>query len=141
MADFELKMKHFACLLLAVMLAGCATTPRAPLRYAWVTGLKPEKAEYYRQLHAQPWPGVMQQLKACHIQNYSIFEREIDGKLYLFSYLEYTGNDFDADMKKMAADPETQRWWKETDPCQQPLPEAAARGKIWSDAKAVFYLK
>ena len=139
--DFELKMKHFACLLLAVMLAGCARTPRAPLRYAWVTGLKPEKAEYYRQLHAQPWPGVMQQLKACHIQNYSIFEREIDGNRYLFSYLEYTGNDFDADMKKMAADPETQRWWKETDPCQQPLPEAAARGKIWSDAKAVFYLK
>ena len=44
-------------------------------------------------------------------------------------------------MKKMAADPETQRWWKETDPCQQPLPDAAARGKIWSDAKEVFYLK
>ena len=83
----------------------------------------------------------MKQLKACHIQNYSIFEKEIDGKLYLFSYLEYTGNDFDADMKKMAADPETQRWWKETDPCQRPLPDAAARGKIWSDTQEVFYLK
>jgi len=84
---------------------------------------------------------VMKQLRDCHVQNYSIFEREIDGKLYLFSYLEYTGKDFDADMKKMAADPETVRWWKETDPCQQPLPEAVARGKIWSDAQEVFYLK
>jgi len=34
-----------------------------------------------------------------------------------------------------------QRWWKETDPCQQPLPDAAAKGKIWSDTKEVFYLK
>ena len=132
-------MKTHILFLLALVLAGCAAP--APKRYAWVTGLKPDKAEYYRQLHAHPWPGVMKQLKARHVQNYSIFEREIDGNLYLFSYLEYTGNDFDADMKKMAADPETLRWWKETDPCQRPLPDAAARGKIWSDAKEVFYLK
>jgi L-rhamnose mutarotase len=83
---------------------------------------------------------VNQMIKACHIQNYSIYEREIEGKTYLFSYLEYTGTNFTADMKLMAADPQTQLWWKETDPCQQPLTEAAARGKIWSDAKEVFHL-
>lgn len=27
----------------------------------------------------------------------------------------------------MAADSTTQRWWKETDPCQQPLPDAAEK--------------
>jgi L-rhamnose mutarotase len=136
-----MNMRYLTCLLLAGMLVGCATAPKEPHRYAWVTGLKPDKAAHYKDLHAHPWPSVMRQLKDCHIQNYSIFEREIDGKLYLFSYLEYTGKDFDADMKKMAADPETVRWWKETDPCQQPLPEAVARGKIWSDAQEVFYLK
>ena len=134
-------MKYLTCLLLAGMLFGCATAPKEPKRFAWVTGLKPEKAAYYKDLHAHPWPAVMKQIKDSHIQNYSIFEKEIDGKLYLFSYLEYTGKDFDADMKKMAADPETQRWWKETDPCQQPLPDAAARGKIWSDTQEVFHLK
>ena len=57
-------MKHLAYLLLAGMLAGCATAPKdPPHRYAWVTGLKPEKAAYYRDLHAHPWPGVMKQLK------------------------------------------------------------------------------
>jgi len=35
----------------------------------------------------------------------------------------------------MAADPETRRWWKETDPCQSPLPDAAAARKIWADSK------
>ena len=131
-------MKTRIPLLLAVLLAGCASP--TPQRYAWVTGLKPERAEYYRELHAHPWPAVTRMIKECHIRNFSIHEREIDGKLYLFAYLEYTGKDFDADMKKMAADPETQRWWKETDPCQQPLPDAAAKAKIWADTKEVYLL-
>ena len=126
-------------LLLTGGLAGCAS-PRPPQRYAWVTGLKPDQAAHYEELHAHVWPGVAKTIKACHIQNFSIHEREIDGRLYLFAYLEYTGTNFDADMKRMAGDPETQRWWKETDPCQLPLPDAAAKGKIWSDTKEVYFL-
>ena len=135
-------MKTLLCLLFAASLAGCASTPPAHVtRYVWVTGLKPEKAEYYRQLHAHPWPSVLQQIKNSHIQNFSIHEREIAGQTYLVAYLEYTGTDFAADMKRMAADPETVRWWKETDPCQSPLPDAAAKEKIWSDTKEVYFLK
>jgi L-rhamnose mutarotase len=130
-------MKHIA-LLLVVLLAGCAA-PQVK-RYGWVTGLKSEKAAYYRQLHAKPWPSVNAKLKEIHIQNYSIYVKEIEGKLYLFSYLEYTGKNFEADCRKMAADPETQRWWRETDPCQQPLPDAALKGKIWSDAEEIYHL-
>ena len=136
-------MKRFAFTLFTALVGflavGCA--PQKVQRFAWVTGLNPEKAQYYRELHAEPWPAVKAMLKTCHIRNYSIYEREIDGKLYLFSYLEYTGTDFAADMARMAADPETQRWWKETDPCQQPLPEATAKGKIWSDAAEIFHLE
>ncbi len=133
-------MKTLLSLVFVALFAGCATS-KAPQRYAWVTGLKPEKAARYEELHAHPWSSVNKMIKACHIRNFSIHEREIDGKLYLFAYLEYTGKDFEADMKKMAADPETQRWWKETDPCQSPLPDAAAKGKIWSDTKEVYFLK
>ena len=121
------------------LLAACSSDP--PKRYAWVTGLKPSKAAHYEYLHAHPRPPVNQMIKECHIQNFSIYERELAGKLYLFAYLEYTGKNFEADMKRMAADPATQRWWKETDPCQMPLPEAAAKGKIWADAREVYYLK
>ena len=133
-------MRTLLCLLFAALLSGCATQ-RTPHRYAWVTGLKPEKAHYYRQLHAHPWSAVNQMIKRCHIQNFSIHEREIEGQLYLFAYLEYTGTDFAADMAKMAADPETQRWWKETDPCQSPLPDAAAAKKIWADTKELYFLR
>ena len=110
-------------------------------RFASVTGLRPEKADYYRELHANAWPAINRKIKECNIQNYSIYEIEIEGKPYLFSYFEYTGADFAADMKKMADDPETRRWWKETDPCQLPLPQAAAKNQIWTDAKEVYRLR
>jgi L-rhamnose mutarotase len=135
------KMTRLMIVLLAGLLTGCAGVQKAPTRYAWVTGLNPDKAQYYQQLHAQPWPAVNKMIKSCHIQNFSIHLKEIEGKQYLFAYLEYIGRDFDSDMKKMAADPETRRWWKETDPCQLPLPDAAAKGKIWSDTKELYYLK
>jgi L-rhamnose mutarotase len=153
-------MPRWFLLSLAVLLAGCCQGPcpmssdsgpdaappaccagKPPERHAWVTGLKPEKAAYYKKLHANSWPGVNKMIKECHIQNFSIRLKELDGKPYLFAYLEYTGDDYAADMKKMAADPETQRWWKETDPCQSPLPEAAAKKKIWTDMEEVYYLR
>jgi L-rhamnose mutarotase len=133
-------MKTPLILILLVALTGCATHHPVQ-RYAWVTGLKPEKAEEYRHLHSHPWPEVNRMIKKCNIRNFSIHEREIQGQLYLFAYLEYTGRDFAADMKKMAADPMTQRWWQQTDPCQSALPDAAAAGKIWADTKEVYYLK
>lgn len=132
---------HFLTTLFALALLAGAVARKPRQRYVWVTGLRPEKADYYRKLHGEPWPAVNKMIKKCHIRNYSIHEREIDGKLYLFSYFEYTGSDFEADMKKMAADPETRRWWKETDPCQLPLPDAAAKGSIWGDTKEVYYLE
>jgi L-rhamnose mutarotase len=108
-------------LLLAVLLAGCVTS-KSPQRYAWVTGLKTDQAARYEYLHAHVWPGVNKMIKQCHIQNFSIHECNINGQLYLFAYLEYTGTNFDADMNKMASDPVTQSWWKQTDPCQTPPP-------------------
>jgi L-rhamnose mutarotase len=108
-------------------------------RYGMVIGVKPDKIEYYRKLHAAAWPGVLAKIEACHIRNYSIYLREIEkGQFLLFSYFEYTGRDFEADMAKMAADPETRRWWKETDPCQSPVP-TRLDGEFWSRMEEVFH--
>ncbi|RZJ13990.1 MAG: L-rhamnose mutarotase [Acinetobacter sp.] len=94
---------------------------------------------HYKKLHAAVWPAVQKTITACNIQNYSIYLKEIDGKQYLFSYFEYRGNDFENDMKKMAADTTTQRWWKETAPTQIPLPDAASKGETWSSMEEVFH--
>lgn len=109
-------------------------------RYGWVIRLQAEKVEEYKRLHANAWPGVLQMIKACNIQNYSIYLRQLDdGQFYLFSYLEYVGSDFAADMAKMAADTETQRWWDVCKPCQQPL-TSRREGEWWSEMEEVFHL-
>jgi L-rhamnose mutarotase len=109
-------------------------------RYGMVIGIKPKKIEYYKQLHADTWPGVLKTIKQSNIRNYSIYLREIEpGKFYLFSYFDYTGGHFEADMAKMAADPTTQKWWKETDPCQIPIPTRGEK-EFWSRMEEVFHL-
>ena len=105
------------------------------MRFASVIRLRPEHEETYRQLHAAAWPEVLAALKRAHVQNYSIFLR--DGQL--FSYMEYTGEDYEADMAGIAADEVTRRWWELTDPCQQPV-ESAAEGEWWAPAEEVFHL-
>ena len=82
---------------------------------------------------------MLRRVRESNIRNYSVAVKEIEGRLYLFSYFEYVGSDFAGDMAAIAADPETQRWWKETDACQIPLPDASSAGKIWSDAEEIFY--
>ena len=104
-------------------------------RFGQVIRVKDEFPEKYKMLHANPWPEVNAMIKACNIQNYSIYYK--DG--YLFSYYEYVGTDYEADMKKMAEDPKTREWWAETDPCQEPV-QSAKDGEWWSDMEEVYHL-
>lgn len=97
--------------------------------------VKSEKLDYYKEIHANAWPGILKMIKECKIQNYSIYYRDN----LLFSYFEYTGNDFDADMQKMADDPLTQKWWAECKPCQQPMPTAKG-DEWWGGMEEVFHL-
>lgn len=133
-------MKTILLILITISIFSC--TPPEELskkknikRYAWVIKVKPEKLDEYKDLHANPWPAVNAKLKESNIQNYSIYFR--DG--LLFSYLEYTGTDFETDMAKMAADPKTQEWWKLTDPCQEPV-DSAKDGVWWADLEEVYHL-
>ena len=134
-------LMSFCLVLLSVnaILAAAGSKALNVQRYGMVTGIKQEKIAYYKELHAKPWPAVNKKIKECNIRNYSIYLKQINGNYFLFSYFEYTGNNFAKDMAIMAADTMTQRWWKETDPCQVPLPAAAERKQIWTPIEEVFH--
>lgn len=104
-------------------------------RVQQIVRVKPEAWETYRGLHADPWPGVNRMIKECHIQNYSI--SYYDG--FLFAYFEYTGGDYEADMAKMAADPQTQRWWDVCKPCLLRM-DTETVSDCWSDMQEIYYL-
>ncbi len=109
-------------------------------RFGSVIGLRPEKEQYYRDLHADVWPSVIDRLRKSNIRNYSIHLIEIEGRKYLVSYLEYVGKDYEADMNAIAEDPETRRWWKETDPCQFSL-DSKVPGLKWSPMEMLFLME
>lgn len=96
--------------------------------------LKPGVETTYRRHHEAVWPEVLGMIHECNIRNYSIFLH--DG--ILFSYFEYIGEDFTADMKKMADHPKTQEWWSIMEPMQKPLP-TRAEGEWWTSMTEVFH--
>ena len=103
--------------------------------------LKPECIELYRRLHEQDvytprWAGVLEKIHDRNMRNYSIFiEDDV-----VFGYFEYVGQDYDADMAKMAADPTTQDWWSHTRPCftkyKADSPEA-----FYTDMQQIFFFE
>jgi len=104
-------------------------------RFGQVIQVRPENFEKYKAYHTSVWPEILDMIKRCNISNYSIFHK--DG--FLFAYMEYTGNDFVADMARMAADPKTQEWWAVMEPMQKPL-DSKAKGEWWANMEEVFHL-
>ena len=104
-------------------------------RVASVIGLDPAGAAEYERLHASVWDEVLAQIARSGIRNYSIYRyRDL-----LFSYYEYEGEDLDADLAAMAADPATQRWWALCEPLQRPVAERGP-GQWWHSLDEVFHV-
>ncbi|WP_339859998.1 L-rhamnose mutarotase [Thalassospira alkalitolerans] len=106
------------------------------IRHGQLIGIGAEAIAEYKRIHADVWPGVLAKISVCNIRNYSIFLKEPEN--LLFAYFEYVGTDFAADMAKMAADPETKRWWTVCQPMQRPL-ENRAEGEWWAEMEEVFH--
>ena len=104
-------------------------------RHGMVLKVRPDRLEEYKKYHAAVWPEVLDMIWRCNMRNYSIYCK--DG--YLFSYYEYVGDDYAADMAKMAADAKTQEWWAVMQPMQEPLP-TRREGEWWAEMEEVFHL-
>jgi L-rhamnose mutarotase len=106
---------------------------RRSTRLAHVGRLRPEGRERYLALHADPWPEVVQGLRERHVANYSIFRRDD----LLFSYMEYGGDDFTADMSRPF--PRQDEWMAAVTPLLQPFDQRSP-GEWWSEMEDVFHL-
>ena len=100
-------------------------------RFIMHSDLKPEKVDDYIALHAEPWPELLELIAKCNIHNYSISIRGTE----LYTYYEYTGADYDADMAVMDNSPVMQRWWTFSKPCFLHHDE----GHYYDDLREIFY--
>ena len=101
-------------------------------RFGQHATLKPEKRAAYIELHANVWPEVLQLISDCHLSNYSIYLMGDE----LYAYFEYTGSDYEADMKRMDESGIMQAWWKHTKPCFL----HHERRQYYADMHEIFHL-
>ena len=78
--------------------------------------------------------GVLKKIQECNIRNYSIFRNGTE----VFSYFEYIGSDYDADMHQMEMDETTQQWWTYTHPCFERY-AVSSQSEFFHDMKQIFY--
>ena len=105
-------------------------------RVGMVIKLKPQYIEEYKVLHADTNPGVRDLLVKANMRNFSIFLHQFDdGNYYEFGYYEYHGDDFEADMAKLAKEDRNIEWLKVCDPMQVPLDGYDG----WAEMEQVYY--
>lgn len=104
-------------------------------RYGMTVMLKddPKVIEQYEQLHADPWPEVLQAGHDCGIERLFIYRY---GR-QLFMFFETT-DDFDLNhiSARFAADPKLRQWDEITRAMQEPVPGAPS-GDTWVPMKEV----
>ena len=105
-------------------------------RYAMAVRLKGEKKDFYLKNHQNVWPEVLSELKKIKIKNYSIFLKED----FMFGYLEYEGDNFDADMVEMEKIPIVDKWTKLMVDCFNPFPNNEENNS-WVMMDEIFYME
>lgn len=104
-------------------------------RFGDVIRVPAEKYAEYVEKHDNIWPSIVEMMRQAHVENFTIFHR--DG--YLFKYYEYTGDDYEADMKKLNDNELHQQWLAFTAVCQKPV-EFAKEDEWWSSMDDIFHI-
>jgi len=108
-------------------------------RFSRMIGIRPEAIDEYKKLHAEIWPEIALATRRAGLCNYSIHLCELPcGNAYLFSYFEYDGADFDADIATLDDCPQMNEWNACCEACQVPL-GIGGQTSGWSDMEEVFY--
>jgi L-rhamnose mutarotase len=104
-------------------------------RYGMVLGVRPEKLDEYKRLHAAVWPEIIRLLEQANVTNYTIFQKDE----LLFGYFEYRGSDLAADFARMNAQPIVKQWYALCSPCQVAL-ASRKPGEWWAEMDEVFHM-
>lgn len=84
-------------------------------RFGTLTKLKSEAKSEYIKVHDEIWDEVVRVNDKYNFHNFTIFAYGD----YLFSYYEYTGTDYDGDIKKKLAEPIIGKWCEMTGRCTE----------------------
>ena len=79
-------------------------------RIATITKLKSGMKEEYKKIHDKIWDDMVEAGHKANMRNFTIFVHED----YLFSYFEYIGDNYEADMARKNSLEVTKKWREAT---------------------------
>lgn len=116
-------MKTIRLILSATMLLGAThgaaksppSTATAPLktavhRHTSLIEIKPDKVEACKKLFAAVPAEVAALYKAAEVRNLTCYLKELEGKTYLFTYLESAGKDYAGEIRRAEAQEPAKAW-------------------------------
>ena len=95
----------------------------------------PEEREEFLKKQLNPSVKTGKFLWHHGIRNQFFYELED----FILMTFEYVGDNYEEDMKKLAADEENKRWLTFTDPCQEPV-ETAGEQEWWAPMENIFHI-
>lgn len=105
-------------------------------RFGFAYGVRPERREEYLRMHREVWPGVESALREHGIRNFSIYILEDT----LFASYEFVGDDYEAAMARIDADPTSRRWAELNHPCQVRF-GGVEDGPLWREMDLAWHME
>ena len=100
-------------------------------RFIMYAQIKEDMVDEYVRLHENAWPEIYSVIAESNFHNYSISIRGNE----VYTFFEYTGNDYDADKAKMDSNPIMKKWHVYTKPCFI----RDENGNAYKPLKEIFY--
>ena len=107
-------------------------------RLGHLARIRPEKVSQYMKHHAEIPPEVANSLTDHHIQNLSVWVKELErGEPYAFSYCEYGGNYFESEFAHLDSLPVIKKWRDAVEVVC--LIESVTHDDYWVPMEEVFF--
>jgi len=97
--------------------------------------IRPECLVQYRTILADGSAAIRELLIKHQLRNFSIFISQCGNRWFMYSYCEYVGRDYDADMDALAKDVGYQEWMRTS----QPMHVSTDADFQWRQMEQVFF--
>lgn len=107
-------------------------------RFGQIAQVRADKLDDFKRLHAQMGPNLAQNFREHHVQNHSMWLKDLTpGEYYAFRFFQYTGEDFPEERVRMKENTSIRKWEAACNAClTQPDPDDE---NSWSDMEEVFF--
>ena len=135
-----MRITTFIALLICNLAMGCVESKPEIRCFGQVAEIRSDRIGQLKDIYFRDWSEVINVLNKYHIFNCSVFLKELeDSRHCLFVYYEYTGDDYESDMKDLSIHPKICKLIESAKEEYFVNPTPDNTDQYWSEMKEVFF--